>query len=103
MVDQRERFVRDDFFEPVFGRAGTRNVCRSSLRRNMIDPMPAQCVIIDLEFPRGSLDRRSGCKEPLDPCAFDMIATLTVPGSRTLLSCHLMPPEYFFPQRFFQI
>jgi hypothetical protein len=43
-------------------------------------------MIIDLEFPRGSLDRRSGGEAAFDPCAFDMIATLTVPGSRTLLS-----------------
>jgi Resolvase, N terminal domain len=28
MVDQRERFVRNDFFELIFGRAGTRDVRR---------------------------------------------------------------------------
>jgi hypothetical protein len=55
-------------------------------------------MIVDIEFPRCSFDRRSGREEALDPCAFDMIATLTVPGSRTLLSRHLMPLEYISPK-----
>jgi hypothetical protein len=45
-------------------------------------------VIVDLEFPSGSLDRRSRRKEPLDPHALKMIATLAMSGSRTLLSRH---------------
>jgi hypothetical protein len=45
-------------------------------------------MIVDIEFSRCSLDRRSRREKALDPCAFDMIATLAAPGSRTLLSRH---------------
>jgi hypothetical protein len=88
MVDQRERFVGNDFFDLVFGRAGARGVRRSCVCRNMINPVPSQCVIVDLEFPSGSLDRCPGREKPLDPLLFEMIATLTTPGSRTFLSRH---------------
>ena len=63
MVNQRERFVRNELFELIFGRAGARDVCRPRLRRDVVDPVPAQCVIVDLEFSSGSLDRRAGSEE----------------------------------------
>jgi hypothetical protein len=54
--------------------------------------VPAQGVIVDLEFPRCPLERRaSGKKPPLDPHTLEMIATLATPGSRTLLSRHRLP------------
>jgi hypothetical protein len=67
MVDQRNRFIRDHFFELIFCRSGARDVRRARLRRDMIDPVPSQSVIIDLEFSRGSLDRCPSREEPLDP------------------------------------
>jgi hypothetical protein len=83
MVYQRERFIRYDLFELIFGRAGARDVRRPRLWRDVVDPVPAQRVIVDLEFSSGSLDRCPGREEPLDPHAFEMIATLTSASSRT--------------------
>ena len=88
VVDQRKRFVRDDFFELIFGGAGARDLRYTCFCRNMVDPVPTQCVIVDLKFSRGSFNRRAGRKKPLDPHALEMITPLTSPGSRTLLSCH---------------
>src|SRR5262249_58216490 len=50
MIDECERFVRDDAFELILGRAGARDVRRSSVGRNMIDPVPTQCGVVDREF-----------------------------------------------------
>src|SRR5215470_14230201 len=55
MVDQGESFVRDDGFELIPGRAGARDVCRPRLRRDMINPVSAQRVIVDRELPRRCL------------------------------------------------
>ena len=88
MVDQRERFVRDELFELIFSRPGARDVPCAGFRRNMVPPVPTQGVIIDREFSRGSLDRCARREQTLDPHAFEMIAPLTSPGSRTPLSCH---------------
>jgi hypothetical protein len=60
----------------------------------MIDPVPSQSVIINLEFSRGSLDRCPSREKPLDPLPFEMIATLTAPRSRTLLSRHPVRRQY---------
>jgi len=57
----------------------------------MIDPVPTQGVVIDLEFLRGCLDRRAGGEKTLDPRAFEMIAPLTSPCSGTLLPWHGSP------------
>ena len=78
----RERFVRNELFELIFGRAGARDVPRARLRRDVIDPVPAQCVIVDLKFQSSSLDRRADREEPLDPHAFEVITTLTAPLRR---------------------
>ena len=81
MVNQRERFVRNELFELIFGRAGARDVRRPRLRRDVVDPVPAERVIVDLEFSSGSLDRRSCGKKALDPHSLEMITTLTAPCS----------------------
>ena len=96
MVYQRERFVRYDCFELIFGRAGACDVCRSSLRRNMVDPVPPQCVVVDLEFPRRPLDRRTGGKKPFDPRAFEVLASLTASRPRTSFSSHRPSPLMSF-------
>src|SRR5215467_13137109 len=57
MVDQCDRFIRDDFFELILGGTSARAVCRACLWRNVVDPVPTQCVIVDLEFPCRPLDR----------------------------------------------
>src|SRR5262245_12171924 len=64
----------------------------SRLGRNVIDPVPTQCVVVDLEFPRRPFDRRTGSKQPLDPRAFEVLASLTAPCARTLFSHHRFPP-----------
>ena len=91
MVDQRERFVRDDGFELILGRTGAGDVRRSSVGRNMIDPVPTLCVVVDGEFARRPLDRPTGGKKPFDPHAFDVIASLTAPRPRTFLPRHRLP------------
>jgi len=58
----------------------------------MIDPVQTQCMVVDLEFPRGRLVRRARGEKALDPHAFEMIASLTSPCSRTLLPRHVLPP-----------
>jgi hypothetical protein len=60
----------------------------------MINPVPTQSVVVDLEFSRGSLDRCPGREQPLDPHALGMIATLTAPGSRTLLPRYPIRRQY---------
>src|SRR5262249_21954084 len=57
----------------------------------MIDPVPTQCVVVDREFARRPLDRPTGGKKPLDPHAFDVIASLTAPRPRTFLPRHRLP------------
>src|SRR5436190_4595264 len=94
MVDQGERFVRDDGFELILGRTGARDVRRPRLGRHMIDPMPTQGVVVDREFPCRSLDRRAGGEQPLDPHPFGVVASLTTPRARTLFSPHRLPPFY---------
>ena len=96
MVDQRERLIGYDCFELIFGRAGARDVRRTRFCRDMIDPVPAQCVIVDLEFSRGSLDRCPGREKPLDPLPFEMIATLTTPCSRNPSAAPSNPPSVYF-------
>src|SRR4029077_11288523 len=59
----------------------------------MIDPVPAQCVIVDREFSRRPFDRRAGGKQPLDPHPFQVLASLTETGSGTLLSRHWLSPR----------
>ena len=61
---QGKRFIRDDFFELILGRTGARDVPRPRLRRNMVDPVPTQCMMVDREFPRRPFDRRTGGKIP---------------------------------------
>jgi hypothetical protein len=84
MIDQRKRFVGDDCFELILGRAGARDVCCSRVGRNMIDPVPTQCVMVNLEFARRPLDRCTGGEKPFDPRAFEVIASLTASRPRTL-------------------
>src|SRR5690242_6713341 len=60
-------FVCDDLFELIFARSGTGDVSRVGLCRNMVDPVPTQCVIVDLKLTRRSLDRRASRKKPLNP------------------------------------
>src|SRR5262245_26949014 len=57
----------------------------------MIDPVPTQGMVVNLEFPRGCLDRRASCEKALDPHAFEMITPLASPCSRTLLLRHVRP------------
>src|SRR5215831_18685348 len=67
---------------------------RCDLRSNMIDPVQTQCMVVDLEFPRGRLVRRARGEKALDPHAFEMIASLTSPGSRTIFcraTCYRSP------------
>jgi hypothetical protein len=58
--------------------------------------MPAQSVIVDLEFSSSSLDRSAGRKKSFDPHALNVITTPASPGSRTLLSRHRLPPRLSF-------
>jgi hypothetical protein len=96
MIDQRERFVRDELLQLIFGRPGARDVRRAGFRRNMVPPVPTQCVIIDREFSSDSLNRPARREQTLDPHAVEVITALTSPGSRATLSCHwLFPPLYF--------
>jgi hypothetical protein len=88
MIDQRERFVRDDLFQLIFARPGARDVRRPGFRRNMVPPVPTQGVIVDREFSSSSLDRSARRQQTLDPHALEVTAPLTSPGSRTFLSCH---------------
>ena len=46
MVDQRERFIRDDFFELIFDDACTGDVRRPRFCRHMVDPVSPQCVVV---------------------------------------------------------
>src|SRR5258708_825948 len=66
MVDQGERFIGDDFFELILGRAGARDVRRPRLGRHMIDPMPTERVVVDREFPCSSL---KNMKSPISQSA----------------------------------
>jgi hypothetical protein len=75
-------------FELIFARPGPHDVRRAGFRRNVVPPVPTQCVIVDREFSRGSLHRCARREQPFDPHALEVIATLTSPGSRTLLSRH---------------
>jgi hypothetical protein len=77
MVDQCERFIRDDFFELILGRAGARDVRRPRLGRHMIDPMPTERVVVDREFPFSSLNRRTRSEQPFDPHPLGMVASPT--------------------------
>ena len=95
VVDQRERFVRDDFLELIFGRARAGDLRAAGFRRNVIDPVPPQGMIVDLEFSRRCLDRRAGREEPLDAHALKMVTTLAAPGPRTFLSRHWLSPSLF--------
>ena len=81
MIDQGKRFIGDYFFKLILDDAGTRDVCRPSLCRNVVVPVPAQCVIWEIKFSRCSLDRCAGCQEPLNPHTLQMVATLAAPGS----------------------
>jgi hypothetical protein len=81
VVDQRQRFIGDQCLEPILGCAYASDVCRACLSRDVVDPVPAQSVIVDLEFPRCPLDRGAGGQKPFDPLAFEMIAPPT--SSRT--------------------
>jgi len=56
---------------------------------------PAQGVIIDREFSRGSLDRCARRQQTLDPHALGVVAPLTSPGSRTLLARHDFPHHQY--------
>src|SRR5215470_1984838 len=91
MVDQCERFIRDDFFELILGGTSARAVCRSCLCRNVVDPVPTQCVIVDLEFPCRPLDRGASGQKPLKPRAFVVITTLAAPRLRASLPPHSPP------------
>src|SRR5215471_7434911 len=91
MVDQCERFIRDDFFELILGGTSARDVCRSCLWRNVFDPVPTQCVIVDLEFPCRTLDRGASGQKPLNPRALAVITTLTASRQRTSLPPHSLP------------
>src|SRR5262249_2188642 len=88
MVDQRERFIRDHGLEPILGRAGACNVCCPSLCRNVVDPMPAQCVIVDLKFSGRSFDRCARCEKPLNPHTLKVVAPVAAPCPRTFFSSH---------------
>src|SRR5215469_7906360 len=76
MVDQPQSFVRDELFKLVFGRSGSRHIARAGFGGNVVRPMPAQCVIVDVKFTSGSLDRGTGRQKPLDPHALEMITAL---------------------------
>ena len=93
MIDECERFVRDDGFELIFGRAGADDVRRSRLGRNVIDPVSAQRVIVDRELPRRCLDRCAGRQKPFNPHALEVIASLTAPCPGTLPSRHWLSPR----------
>src|SRR5262249_26447097 len=95
MVDQRKRFVRDGGFELIFSRTGACDVRRSSVGRNMIDPVPTQCVVVDREFPCRSFDRGTGGQKPLDAHAFEVLASLTASRPRILFSPHRLPPVIY--------
>src|SRR5882762_1082174 len=85
MVDQGERFIGDDFFELILGRAGARDVRRPRLGRHMIDPMPTERVVVDREFPCSSLNRRTRSEQPFDPHPLGVVASPTASCPRTLL------------------
>jgi hypothetical protein len=94
MVDQTQGFVRDDLFELVFGRSGARHIAGAGFGGNVVRPMPAQGVIVDVKFSSGSLDRRARRQQTLDPHALGVITALASPGARPLLSGHLCPHKY---------
>jgi hypothetical protein len=81
MVNQGKGFVGDYRFELVLGCARAGDVQSPRLWRHMIDPVPAQRVVVDIEFARRPLDRSSRRKQPLDPHPFEVIATLASSGS----------------------
>jgi len=63
---------------------------------NMVDPVPTQCMMVDREFPRRPLDRRTGGKKPCDPRAFEVLASLTASRPRTSFSPHRPSPLMSF-------
>src|SRR5215471_5706619 len=94
MIDQPQRLVRDELFKLVFGRSGARHIARAGFGGNVVRPMPAQCVIVDVKFTSGSLDRGASRQETFDPHALGVITALTSPGGRPLSPCHLCPHDY---------
>src|SRR5262249_52657437 len=60
MIDQPESLVRDKLFKLVFGRAGSRHIARAGFGGNVVRPVPAQCMIVDVKFTSCSLDRGTG-------------------------------------------
>ena len=97
LPEWRIGFVGDRFFELILGNAGACDVGRPSLWRDMVDPVPAQRMVVDLEFSRGSFDRSAGGKQPLDPHALEVITTLAASSPRTFFPGHYIPPP---PYRF---
>ena len=91
MIDQRERLVRDELLKLIFARADARDMSRAGFCRNMVSPVPAQGVIVDVKLASGSLDRATGRQETLDPHPFGVITALATAGGRPPSSCHLMP------------
>src|SRR5262249_37334620 len=100
MVDQPERLDRDELFKLVFGRSGARHITRTGFGGNMVPPVPAQGVIVDVKFTSGSLDRGTGPQAALDPHALGVITALASASRCPLSSCHLCPKNYTSKSKF---
>src|SRR4051812_35415100 len=94
MIDQRQRLIRDDRLELIFGGPGVRHIGGAGFGRNVVPPVPAQCVIIDRKFASSSLDRGTRCQKPLDPHTFRMITALASACGRPPSSRHYFPHDY---------
>src|SRR5215470_2438540 len=101
MVDQPQSFVRDELFKLIFARSGSRHIARAGFGGNVVRPMPAQCVIVDVKFTSCSLDRGTGRQKTLDPHALGVITALASASRRPLSSCHLCPHDYTSKIEFF--
>jgi len=93
MIHQPQRLVSDDLLELILGCRSARHIGGAGFGRNVVPPVPAQCVIVDRKLASGSLDRGARRQKSFDPHAFGMITTLASPGERSLSSCHLFPRE----------
>src|SRR5262249_16382693 len=93
MIDQPQSFVRDELFKLVFGCSDARHIARAGFGGNVVSPVPAQCVIVDVKLASGSVDRATGRQETLDPHPFGVITALATAGGRPPSSCDLMPHD----------
>src|SRR5882724_2955229 len=94
MIYQSQRLIRDDRLELIFGGPGARHIGGASFGRNVVPPVPAQCVIIDRKVASSSLDRGTRRQKPLDPHTFRMITALASACGRPPSSRHYFPHDY---------